>query len=71
MSMSPCTKPLNPSNMEVYLDSMPMGETEYLVFKKNLSDNTCSLIGCDYPAEMSYCGIKDIAALFHKVMEGK
>ena len=46
--------------MEVYVDCMPLADTTYLVYKRDKSDNTFSLIGFDNPSELSYANIPDI-----------
>ena len=46
--------------IEVFVDCMPIEDTEYLVYKKYKADNTISIIGFDQPDGLAYCGIPDI-----------
>ena len=56
--------------MEVFVDCAPIEDTEFLVFKRDRTDNTFSLIGFDDPHELAYCGVDDIRDFYSGVSYG-
>ena len=46
--------------MEVFVDSMPLNGSTYVVSLHNKTDNTLTVIGCDNPQELSCYGVNDL-----------